>query len=219
MFYPNHIRVLSRSALKLTDDDDPALRVLMNRIREDFSVIVTAPKNSVLLLIDLRETTEADKIYNIRDLSNTTNEQLAYSYQHIALIRLHQGEYQQAIDFSERALFIWQQILQPSDPILASSYNNIAMVYCRMGEYSEALGHFEKALRMREKSLPANHPDVATSYNNIGATFFHLEDFRKALSYFEEALNLYGKTLPSNHPKIAVVSRWIDATRKKILAK
>ena len=28
------------------------------------------------LLIDLRETTEADKIYNIGDLSNATNDQL-----------------------------------------------------------------------------------------------------------------------------------------------
>ena len=123
--------------LTLTGDDDPKLRILTNHIQETISRGQSANKLGNLLM-DLRESTEADKVYNIGDLNKGTNDELAYRYHHLALIRSHQGEYQQAIDYNKRALSIRQQRLPLNDPRLAPSYNNIAGVYADMGGVCES---------------------------------------------------------------------------------
>ena len=94
------------------------------------------------LLINLRENDEAEKLFRIDDPSNTQHDQLAYLYQRMGMIRMEQAKYEQAIDYSERALSIWQQILLLNDSRIAVSYNHIAMGYDYMEEYSKALAYY-----------------------------------------------------------------------------
>ncbi|CAF4728183.1 unnamed protein product, partial [Rotaria socialis] len=61
----------------------------------------------------------------------------------LGLMKLNQGEYQQAVTFYEKSLEISQKTLSPDDPELATSYNNIGGVYDNMGEYSKALEYYE----------------------------------------------------------------------------
>ena len=55
----------------------------------------------------------------------------------------------QALEFYQKALKIWLQVLGENHPDVATSYNNIGFVYNNLGEYDKALEFHQKALKIR----------------------------------------------------------------------
>jgi tetratricopeptide (TPR) repeat protein len=188
--------------LKLTADDDQQLRTLTERIRKE---VVGAPGWQRLgqLLVKLSQFDKAEELYNVLLEQTSDQGEKATYYNNLGYIKDDQGDYENAIEYHEKALEIYQKTLPPNHPDLATSYNNIAMVYMNMGEYSKALSFFEKTHEIFEKTLPPNHPSLATSYNNIGGVYRNMGEYSKALSFYEKALEIKQKTLPPNHPSLA----------------
>jgi tetratricopeptide (TPR) repeat protein len=194
---------LVRVELRLTSDNDPDLRRLTDRIREE-----TFPHEegwyrlgSVLLKMGQFEKTQ--QVYEILLEQATEESAKAPIYNQLGYIKDELGEYQEAITFYEKSLEIDKKTLPPNHLNLASSYNNIGIVYCEMGDYSKALSSYEKAFAIRQQSLPPNHPDLGGSYNNIGMMYKNMGDYSKALPYYEKALAIDQKSLPSNHPDLS----------------
>ncbi|CAF1457188.1 unnamed protein product [Adineta steineri] len=188
--------------LQLTADDDEQLRQLTNFISGEVGNARGLGRLGNLLL----KTGHFDKAEELHKvlLEQPSNESdKGFYYNNLGTAKYHQGDYDQAIEYYEKALEIWEQTLPADHPSLATSYNNIGGVYVDMGEYSKALSFYEKALTIKEQTLPANHPSLATSYSNIGLVYYNMGEYSKALLFFEKALKIQEKILPSNHPDLA----------------
>ena len=103
------------------------------------------------------------------------------------------GEYDQGLEYFQKALAIQIKQLGPNHPDVAISYNNIGsigQVLYRKGEYDQALEYYQKALAIQIKQLGPNHPNVATSYNNIGQVHYRKGEYDKTLEWWEKAAEL-----------------------------
>ncbi|CAF1503285.1 unnamed protein product, partial [Adineta steineri] len=198
MHYNNQLYQIE---VHLTSDEDPQLRLLTDRIREEVSG--TGWQRLGLLLLKIGQFNKAEELYNVL-LEQTPNEdEKLYYYSQLGMVYLNQGNYEKAISYHKQLLETREKTRPLYHPNSASSYNNIGSVYASMGEYSKALSFYKKALEIHEKTLPSNHPNLATSYNNTGSVYNQMGEYSKALSFYEKALEIREKTLPSNHPDLA----------------
>ncbi|CAF1480451.1 unnamed protein product [Adineta steineri] len=189
--------------LTLTSDNDPQLRSLTERIREEIFPHLTGWYRLGNLLIKTGQFNKAQQIFEIM-LDQTTNDRdKANIYHMLGLVKDNQEENAEALTFYEKSNEILQKILPPTHSDVATSYNNIGSMYWKMNENSKALSSYEKALEIRQKTLPENDPLLATSYNNIGGVYDNMGEYLKALFYYEKALEIKQKVLPAGHPSLA----------------
>ena len=189
--------------LTLTNDNDKDLRVLADRIREETNPDSTGWYRLGQVLLKTGQSEKAQQVYEIL-LGQTTDEfERGCLYDRLGAAHDNKGDYQEAIEFYEKSLEMFNKIRLPPSTSLAAAYNNIGLVYSSMGDYPKALSSHEKALAIRQQSLPPNHPDLATSYMNIGIVYNKMGDYRKALSSHEKALAIKQQSLPPNHPDLA----------------
>ncbi|CAM4830548.1 unnamed protein product [Rotaria magnacalcarata] len=190
--------------VKLTltsDSDDEQLNILTKRMRTE--ITGTGWERMGSLLWKLGENDKAEQVYTML-LERTSNESDQADYYHaLGLMKENLGQYNQAIEFYERARDISEKTLHPNHPNLAHSYNNIGSVYSGMGEYSKALSSHERSLDILKIALPPNHPNLASSYNNIGNVYSDMGEYSKALLSHERSLEIRKIALPPNHPDLA----------------
>ena len=157
--------------LLLTSDNDPDLRALTDRMREEVEGS-TGWDQLGQLLLKMGQPAKAQQIYEIM-LQQPTNDdrETGSIYHQLGWSKDVQGEYEEAITFYDRSVEIRLRTLPPDDPALAPTYCNIGAVYRNMGDYPKALSYYEKALAIRQQSLPPNHPDLAKSYITHGLVY------------------------------------------------
>ncbi|CAM4815286.1 unnamed protein product [Rotaria magnacalcarata] len=201
--------------LTITDDNDPQLSTLTNRIKEEVQRS-TGWHRMGRLMLKVGHLDQAEELYNELLKGASTDSDIAAIYHQLGYLKDDQGEYKDAVEFYEKSLEIYRKTLPEDDASLAPTYTNIGGVYNNMGEYSKALEYYEKDLEITKKALPPTHPDLATSYNNIGITYYGMGDYSKALSYLEKALGICRKSLPATHPDINSTMNSIAAVKKKL---
>ncbi|CAF1270293.1 unnamed protein product [Rotaria magnacalcarata] len=200
--------------LTITDDNDPQLSTLTNRIKEEIDGEGWDRMGKLMLKVGHFD--QAEELYQELLKNASTDSDRAFIYHMLGMLKGDQGKYPEAVKFYEKDLEISEKTLSADDPQLAARYNNIGQVYNNMGEYSKALEYYEKANKIWEISLPPTHPDLATSYNNIGRVYHNMGEYSKALSYQEKALSIYRNSLPSTHPLIKTTIDNIAAVKKKL---
>ncbi|CAF4694257.1 unnamed protein product, partial [Rotaria socialis] len=169
--------------LTITDESDPQLSALTDRIKEEVQGTSGWYRMGKLML-QVGHFGQAEELYNELLENASDDSERAHIYHMLGLMKDNQGEYQQAVTFYEKDLEISQKTLSADDPELATRYNNIGGVYYNMGEYSKALEYYEKSIKIKEISLPPTHPDLAASYNNIGVVYSSMGEYSKALEYY-----------------------------------
>lgn len=102
------------------------------------------------------------------------------------------GRYQEAIDYYERSMKIWEELsksLKFAGPSgVASNLMQIGNVYASIGQHDKALSYHEEALKIFRQ---LNMPDyIAMSLNDMGNIYISFGQYEKALSYFEETLKI-----------------------------
>ena len=112
-------------------------------------------------------------------------------------------DWDQALEFYQRAMNIRQNELGPEHPSVAKSLNNIGNVLLEQGELPKALEYHRRALGIKQKVLGPKHPAVARSLNNIGNVIQEMGDFKLALEYYTKTLAIREKTLGPHHPEVA----------------
>ncbi|MCP3931459.1 MAG: tetratricopeptide repeat protein, partial [Bacteroidetes bacterium] len=78
-----------------------------------------------------------------------------------------QGQYEKALEFFQKAIAIWEEVLDAKHPSLATSYNNIGLLYQDQGQYEPALEFYQKAIAICSESLGDQHPNTQTIKNNL----------------------------------------------------
>ncbi|CAF5223833.1 unnamed protein product, partial [Rotaria magnacalcarata] len=155
--------------LTITDESDPQLVGLTNRIKEEISGRGWYRMGHLMLKVGHFD--QAVELYNELLKGASDDSDRAHIYHQLGVMNYHQGKYQEAIEFYEKALEIDRKTLPEDDASLAPTYGAIGTVYKNMGEYSKALEFYGKSLKIKEISLPPTHPDLATSYNKIGGVY------------------------------------------------
>jgi tetratricopeptide (TPR) repeat protein len=113
------------------------------------------------------------------------------------------GEYENALEFYQKALAIELKIYGEKHPKVALSYNNIGIIYYRQGAYDKALEFHQKSLAVRQDMFEGEHPAIAQCYNNIGLNYWKKGEYEKALEYFQKTLGIEQKIYGERHPKVA----------------
>jgi tetratricopeptide (TPR) repeat protein len=188
--------------LTLASNDDPQLRALTERIREDNLSGYEGWYKLGELLINISHFNMAQQVYQVLLNQASNDSDIAFIYNRLGYIKDNEGLYEEAITSYKRAIEMYETH-PPNYPALANSYTAIGLVYKSIGEYSQALSYYEKAHEIDQMTLPPNHPDMATSYKNIGLLYDQMGDYSTALSYHGKVLEIYQETLPPNHPDVA----------------
>ena len=115
--------------------------------------------------------------------------QEAACWSNMAHVSLDKGNFQQSLEYQQKALQIREN--QPDNALLlVESYYGLGGVYKKMGDYPKALEYFQKALEMGETSHAAP-ASIANTNNAIGAIILEQEkDIDKALHYFQVAYDI-----------------------------
>ncbi|CAF3958608.1 unnamed protein product [Adineta steineri] len=201
--------------LSITNDDDPQLAILTDRIKEEVQ-----GSNGWFrmgkLMIKVGHFNQAEAFHNELLKNASSDIERAYIYHQLGRVKDNQGKYQEAVAFHEKSIEVREKSLPPNHPDLAESYNNIGMVYNHMSDYVKALKFHEKSMQIRKISLPPNHFDLAESYNSIGLLYNTMGDYSKAIPLLEKALAIFQNSLPPTHPNIKVMMHNIQVAKNNL---
>lgn len=114
------------------------------------------------------------------------NLSLAYTLDNMGIVTRVKGDYEQAIDYSERALTLTKDSL-----IVASAYNTIGSCKRNLGLYEESLKAYLKSIKIYDKKKDLNNQAIIN--NNIGLVYRSLEMNEKAKSYHRKAITAFEK--------------------------
>ncbi|HRE79141.1 MAG TPA: tetratricopeptide repeat protein [Flavobacterium sp.] len=120
---------------------------------------------------------KAEKIAKAEKL----NLSLAYTLDNMGIVTRVKGNYEKAIDYSEKALTLTKDSL-----IVASAYNNIGSCKRNLGLYEESLKAYLKSIKIYDKKKDLNNQAIIN--NNIGLVYRSLEMNEKAKSYHQKAI-------------------------------
>ena len=131
------------------------------------------------------------------------------------------NRYQEALEYQEKALEIFKEVLGEKNANTASSYNSVGISYEELGDRKKGLEYQEKALEIRREVLGEKNADTASSYNNVGMSYWELGERKKGLEYKEKALEIFKEVLGEKNVDTASsyhnvgVSYWELGDRKK----
>ncbi|CAF1511020.1 unnamed protein product [Rotaria magnacalcarata] len=154
--------------LTITDDNDPQISTLTNRIKEEVRDS-TGWHRMGKLVLTVGHFDQAEELYQELLKNASTENDRAHTYHQLGYLKNDQGKYPEAVKFYKKALAMKRKILPGDDASLALTHNNIGGVYDNMGEYSKTLSYVEKALNILRKSLPSTHPHIKSVMNSIVA--------------------------------------------------
>ncbi|CAF1623367.1 unnamed protein product [Rotaria magnacalcarata] len=201
--------------LTITDDNDPQLSALTNRIKEEVQGS-TGWHRMGKLMLKVGHSNQAEELYQELLKNASTDSERAHIYHQLGCVKKCQGEYEEAALNLNNSLGTYLKTLHEDHSSLADLYNDMGSVYDDMRKYSKALEYYEKDLEIAKKALPENHPNLASSYNNIGLVYKNMGEYSEALSYLEKSLSIKEKSLPSTHPNIQTTMKSIAAVKKKL---
>ncbi|MFC1734049.1 CHAT domain-containing protein, partial [candidate division KSB1 bacterium] len=113
---------------------------------------------------------------------------VADNYIEIGRILRENSEFDNALQFFNKALQLRKKILGEQNPLVAENYNEISIAFDEKREYENALKYENFALKIKKESYGNKHYEVSKSYNNMGQIYLHNHDYKNALQFFQEAL-------------------------------
>ena len=113
------------------------------------------------------------------------------------------GNLDEALKWYNKALKIFEQVLDSLSPDLATLYSNIGVVYDEKGNLDEALKWYNKALQIEEQVLDPLSLTLATSYCNIGGVYYEKGNLDEALRWQKKALKIREQVLAPFSPSLA----------------
>ncbi|CAF4943881.1 unnamed protein product, partial [Rotaria sp. Silwood1] len=114
------------------------------------------------------------------------------------------GDYDLALQYSERALHIRQQQKPIVPHRLAACLNSMGVIYRHKGDLDRALDYYQQSLTIYENEVSSGkHLHHANTLRNLGGVHKDKGNFDIALDYFTRAYEMYQELLPADHPRLA----------------
>ena len=113
----------------------------------------------------------------------------ASTYSNIGVTYYGMGNYQTALDYEEKALKTYGNIVGEYHHLVATVYNNIGTIHSSIGDYRKTILFYEKALDIDNMFPDKYLSEKADLLNNLGIAYSKLGDNKKALELCEKALS------------------------------
>ena len=130
------------------------------------------------------------------------DEQVGNLYEALSNSHYQLEMHEEALSYSERALAISEQLLDPEHPTTLMRRENHGVFLKNAGDLDGALSIFRELLKSSKRVLDYQHPNIASIHNNIGSALrekgVSQEDtsfFAKTLSHYQRALKIRQKKL------------------------
>ncbi|CAF1182385.1 unnamed protein product [Rotaria sp. Silwood1] len=117
---------------KLTSDDNPQLRQLTNRLREEIADSTGWTRLGKMLL-KLGQLDKAEELFTAQLEQTSDESDKAFIYNELGRLKSDQEQYTEAVLFYEKSLEINRKTLPKGHSNLATSYNNIGVMYKKNG--------------------------------------------------------------------------------------
>jgi tetratricopeptide (TPR) repeat protein/transcriptional regulator with XRE-family HTH domain len=129
--------------------------------------------------------------------------QAAYLLIDLGRYSRRQAFYDQAEQYSQRALQILSQVRPPGDLDIAIAYSNLALAYKEQGKYQQAKSYFQQAMEiLTSKSPIEDEVPFALGLSNLASCEMELRDLLEAERHAFQAKTILEKELPPEHPEI-----------------
>ena len=145
--------------------------------------------------------------------SKNNNKGIANSYHNIAHINMMAGRYDNAYNYYNKALKIYENLYANSTDSIEIS-TNLAKIYLSIGNYFiiqndsiNALNYLENALNLSKKANDKQNTAQSLSY--IANVYFQCNDYLKARDYYLKSLNINSE----ENNKIGIVINNINLGR------
>jgi tetratricopeptide (TPR) repeat protein len=139
-------------------------------------------------------------------LEDGASPNVALLWNNLGVAWSNKGDYDQAIDYLDKALAVDIDTFGEDDPSVTRDWNSLGLAWSNKGDYDKAINYYEKALAVSINTFGEEHPKVATLRNNLGNAWLNKGNYDKAIDYYEKALTVDIDTFGEDHPKVAM--RW-----------
>ncbi len=139
---------------------------------------------------------EATKQYQI-----PKNDALFIQYhQSLGVFYYQKGDFQQAIEQTEKALKIQNELNLTDSTSSTEIYLNLGMMSIQSGDYSKAVDFFNYSTQFAPHNWKREkHYALAIAYNNLGLAFINQKKYNKAKFYYQKALGIYQHPINQNN--------------------
>ena len=104
------------------------------------------------------------------------------------------GQYEEALQFLERAVAVGLAGVGEENEYTADAMNNLAIAYSTVGDWDKTEEYYARALNANRAVLPRLHPNLANSIANYGLFLNNVQRYQEARPYLEESLALRRET-------------------------
>ncbi|CAF3087174.1 unnamed protein product [Rotaria socialis] len=189
--------------LVLCGDDDHNLKTLFEHMREDIPPECTSIAYGIVLA-NASKLEQAERFFrNVLNELPIDDPLITHCYHQLGNVLDDKGEFEESLDYFEKALAKKLETLNEDDPRLANTYTCCGVGYLRKNDLKRAIFSYQKALDIYKNAYGHDHEDVAMCLFNIGDVNIFENKFEDALEMFQQALNIWMKCLPENHPDLA----------------
>ena len=115
------------------------------------------------------------------------------------------GNYEEALKWYTKAIFIQNQLSEPSVLELVELYNNIGLVYLEKGDADKALKNVKKALSIQKQSPELLNTKLTRLNNSMGYIYLVKSLPDKAIKWFKKALDTQKQVLDSLNIDLVVI--------------
>lgn len=165
--------------------------------REDYSVCISIINELVGFL---RDTSQYDKALGYCEEVLKLMQQLGYegtlpyatTCLNVANVLRAAGLHKESLQFYERIIPIYRDMLSSEDERFAALYNNMSLLYQEMGDYEAAVQCLTRALAI--VSQGNDEIKVAITHSNLGASLLQLGQIEEAMEHLKAAMSVFGKS-------------------------
>jgi len=167
----------------------------------------TARNGLASVLNELGRSHEADSLARLalegRRRHGADSLDVAESLNELATIAYDRGRYDEAGEYFEQSLAVFERRLGPKSLRGAALRSNLATVFAQQGRWDEGQQMFTRALAVQRERLGPGHPRVAISLAGLAAIAQRQERLAEAESLYTEVLRINHQTYGSRHPEVA----------------
>ena len=122
------------------------------------------------------------------DLLEKDDPKLAVGYLNFSRFLQIVGEINEAMDYINKAEYIYLSYYGESNPILAPLYFNKGTTLVTLSDYQEALHYHELSLELYKQEYTSDQYIFSKLYSNFGNIYFLLDRIPESIDYFEKSL-------------------------------
>jgi tetratricopeptide (TPR) repeat protein len=129
---------------------------------------------------------------------------LGWLYIRRAMLRDHQGRYDNALADAQRAVDRQVRRFGTDHPNVAVALHILSGIYDDRAQYTQALDSSRRALAINERALGADHPSIAVARTGLGDVYGDSGQHAEALVQYQLALTVLQRLNP-DHPNAAII--------------